>query len=682
MRFFLSHYETGWDKRWETREGRLVIAAHAPSRLVLTAAGSCTARVTALIQPGGRSAAKASVNGTPVAYDAPMDVVLAENDPLALTASIEGSKDQCWNLWAIDGAEILPASNPCITFWKDAHLGDSLGMMIACENFASANGISIKLDTTPLFEDIFRLFCFQHVQLVPRAGGATHIHPFGYEFEKRGWINGIALAIQLALGGRLPAGLHLPRLRQSPANRRESIILIQFDSRSQGTWDSSTLRAVLSLYHGKRFACIGGPDTPPYMGESFEYRLGPLDFIIEQLLACERFVGVDSGIAHLACILGVDTEIFLSPTSGGNFVEGLFSSYPVPPRVRTIRAARAAWQVKQDLLIMSTTNGWNLGDDLIRDGVLKLLGTRESDPVVWFNRSQMATRDKKRHCDWTPSWRLLRNLGDLRSLFSHARAFVVAGTPEWIDTVQELYELSAIFGVPIWIVGVGGGQQGQLQHLRRPHAEGLIVTATARDEAAMAALGSCGIPVKRFLDPAFHSYEPGPVTPGKVIFNPRLGNDRQRRLYKTIYSRIRTLVDVVTVHEPSEYHHARELFDRPVFYNSDYRQYVVLYSSCSTYVGGRMHGAIPALVSGASVHLIAHEGKHLECRWWKTRLGSSAEVTVWNPTEAEQMDLSPGRINADLRDVLRSDFLEHQQHLAELTASGGSSAAFLQRLKT
>jgi hypothetical protein len=659
----IERYETGWDKAWEKCDGALRVQAHAPSILILKAASNCSVSIRAGVKEGGRDSATIFCNRREVRYGQRVEVHLKAGETVQLEARIKGSKDQCWNYWEIEDAAITLPVNMAVSFWSGAHLGDSLGMLIASENFARANGITLRVKSTPLFEEIETLFAFEHIRLVEGWEPMIHVHPFGYNFEELGWMKGIARALQLSLGGVLPEEVKMPRLHLEVLPKKEDVVLVQFDGRSGGVWSAATLRRFLAAYSDSKMAVIGGPDTRAYLGETFEYRKGNLPFIIRELLACKKFVGTDSGMAHLACVLGLKIDLLFSPAVSERLVRGIFSSYPQTPTYRTIAETRKQRSCDRRLLLVSTTNGWNLGDDLIRDGVLKLLRVGDSDPVVWINRCQVSVEDKDRSCFWSPIWKRLRNFGDPRSLVENAKALIVAGTPEWIDTIQPFYRLAAKTGLPIWIVGVGGGQEGQHGHLKAAHAAGVIRVATVRDEAARRALESCGVTVRRFLDPAFHSDSYQPAEANLFIFNPRLQCSEHKRFYKDLYTQLRERIDVVVVHEPEEYSRACDLFDAPVFFNSDYRKYIALYRSCLTYVGGRMHGAIPSLASGALVHLVCHEKKHKECSWLKEKLDHPESINLWSPEEVGRLHPDKMKHRFDNKRSISADFEDHRSFL-------------------
>ncbi|HRH97846.1 MAG TPA: hypothetical protein PLB55_18040, partial [Prosthecobacter sp.] len=407
MKFHIKEYQTGWNKGWEQTAGGLNLDAHAPSRVVLRATEPGDIRLSPRVKPGGRSAAIPCLNGREVPYDQEATITMQAGDKLTLEARLEENKDQCWNYWALEGASIVLRNPLAISFWEGAHLGDSLGMMIACENFAKANQVSIEIRSTPLFQAIHKLFIFDHVTLAPASPEMIHVHPFGYEFETLGWIQGVAKALSLATGGRMPDQVTMPRLGRKRHAPQEEIVLCQFDSRSGGVWPKQTILDFLKRYHDQRVAVLGGPDTSHYLGDAFEYRLGDIEFLVDQLLSCKRFVGVDSGIAHLACILGLEIEVVPSPAVSRKLAQGVFQFYPRPPKFTDVKTSSHQNRAGKRLLLVSTTNGWNLGDDLIRQGVMRLLNVGPLDPVIWLNRAQVNVPDSDRKCSWSPLWKKL-----------------------------------------------------------------------------------------------------------------------------------------------------------------------------------------------------------------------------------------------------------------------------------
>lgn len=93
----------------------------------------------------------------------------------------------------------------------------------------------------------------------------------------------------------------------------EDISFFQFDSRSQND-NKKRLSRKESMYFLKskarfRAVGIGGTDTKKEL--PYEYQLGNLRWIINRMKSASQFVGVDSGMSHIAGALGVPSEIYL-----------------------------------------------------------------------------------------------------------------------------------------------------------------------------------------------------------------------------------------------------------------------------------------------------------------------------------------------------------------------------------
>jgi hypothetical protein len=56
---------------------------------------------------------------------------------------------------------------------------------------------------------------------------------------------------------------------------------------------------------------IQGP-SPPQQKYGMRGIVGNLEYLIKVMNNCKKFYGVDSGIAHLACVLGIDSKIIIS----------------------------------------------------------------------------------------------------------------------------------------------------------------------------------------------------------------------------------------------------------------------------------------------------------------------------------------------------------------------------------
>ena len=91
------------------------------------------------------------------------------------------------------------------------------------------------------------------------------------------------------------------------------VTIFQFDSRStnENKKKLSRSESMIFLKKKSRFKAmgIGGHDTKRDL--PYEYKLGDLQWIIETMRDAGQFVGVDSGMSHIAGALGVPSDIYL-----------------------------------------------------------------------------------------------------------------------------------------------------------------------------------------------------------------------------------------------------------------------------------------------------------------------------------------------------------------------------------
>ena len=99
-----------------------------------------------------------------------------------------------------------------------------------------------------------------------------------------------------------------------PEQPKENIVCFQFDNRTSHetkiVLNPEEQKIVLArTVKSKRPVGIGGHETKPY--SSHEFRLGTIFHSMRNLLACEKFVGSDSGMSHLAGTAKIKGEIVI-----------------------------------------------------------------------------------------------------------------------------------------------------------------------------------------------------------------------------------------------------------------------------------------------------------------------------------------------------------------------------------
>jgi len=252
--------------------------------------------------------------------------------------------------------------------------------------------------------------------------------------------------------------------------------------------------------------------------------------------------------------------------------------------------------------VINTTYGWNLGDDLIREGVINLLRL-QWESKVFANRGQLNVGSRV-----LPVWKLMSNVLSADKLGPQIKGIGVAGTPEWIRFFEDFYEAAIRYNIPIYLVGIGmDASKAEMKLLDK--ARGQIRGVTVRDKFAACTMALLGIPYEWFPDPAFAaSYTLPKSKRYTTVVGYMAGFDVMWRYIANQYKTI----DLVTVHDMHEYEDAKRIFKAPVFYSSDYMDYKEIYASTVRYIGGRIHGAFPVVACGGTAHLF-YARKKVNC---------------------------------------------------------------------
>ena len=319
------------------------------------------------------------------------------------------------------------------------------------------------------------------------------------------------------------------------------------------------------------------------------------------------------------------------------------------------------------MYILSTTNGWNLGDDLIREGVYNILDLNSENSIIWLNRSRVPIKDKEESHLSTPQWKIQTNYPKINKLIKYVEAFILGGTPEWGTTLVNVYKLCIKYEIPIYIVGVGMPQSIHAKDIiNEANKKNLIKGATVRDGWAKNFLQSIDINAKWFFDPGFHADYIEHEKDEKIIFTPLL-NKQFAKFYMKLYEEIRDQISLITVHEPFEYVIARRIFDKPVFYNSDYESFKKIYSSCRYYIGGRSHGSIPVMANGGFAHLFKHKRKQEMISMCIDKLRSqdiNPNIKIHSPNDYnfDETDFKQKYNFSKIKEYIKSDLVNHRKY--------------------
>ena len=286
-------------------------------------------------------------------------------------------------------------------------------------------------------------------------------------------------------------------------------------------------------------------------------------------------------------------------------------------------------------ILLSTSTGWNAGDDWIREGLLNVLGLRGDVCLLYWNRGY-GIEDS-----YANSLNVNLPLSDY---------VIMAGTPEWIDKNEALYRHCLHHGKPMALLGVGktGGYVPSRHEdlMRRVAESGLVEVAIARDHIAQGLLKDFGFQAQILCDPAvfLHRREEfgagtqfmlgyrgwGSIPGGTVPYKLRAtGPARRTDILLGDEWAAAAGPKKIVVHDNREAEAAISLFGRRnVILESDPWRLLSHYGEVSSYVGCRIHGFVAALLHGASAHLIYHTSKAVCAEVIIQRLGLEASARV------------------------------------------------------
>jgi hypothetical protein len=199
----------------------------------------------------------------------------------------------------------------------DRHLGDSLVCLNLIYSYHVKNNVGVRVFGSGTVKDLFDLFDFGGMTF--GGGWSDSVEPeiCINEFLSRGanpestFLRNRHMRFDKKLGFD-PKWIVLPKCRIKRFGCNHNVYF-QFDSRSPRNHGKKPLtptecRMILSQRSTRNPIAIGGKDTRIYLG-GYMYHLGDLFGISKKLLGCRKFIGVDSGMSHLAGTLGVKSEI-------------------------------------------------------------------------------------------------------------------------------------------------------------------------------------------------------------------------------------------------------------------------------------------------------------------------------------------------------------------------------------
>ena len=216
---------------------------------------------------------------------------------------------------------------------RHSRLGDSLGVLTGLDNWCRhmESKRRVTVCNLPIAMDLMELLQFEYLQYDPQDNGAECLDSvFGQCSWDEDWQSRVfkhlcrQSVITHVPGFRIP-DIVMPKSRIG-AWRRGTTAYAQLDTRSGKPLTRAEMKRMVAIASfGKRVAVLGGPDTSHYLGDCHEYVLGNVRVLATALLDSSHFIGVDSGVGHLAGFLGVPGWIV--NTCGFGAVHAFFGRY-------------------------------------------------------------------------------------------------------------------------------------------------------------------------------------------------------------------------------------------------------------------------------------------------------------------------------------------------------------------
>lgn len=122
-----------------------------------------------------------------------------------------------------------------------------------------------------------------------------------------------------------------PIKQKLKTNRKKELTLVQFDKR--GVKKNYSEKEIKEILKYKNYFYIGGKESKEYYIkiytkiEESKYLLGDLSYLIEKMNRCKEFIGADSGMSHLAGIIGIKSTVYMKNDSG-RCLSSVYKCYP------------------------------------------------------------------------------------------------------------------------------------------------------------------------------------------------------------------------------------------------------------------------------------------------------------------------------------------------------------------
>ncbi len=287
-----------------------------------------------------------------------------------------------------------------------------------------------------------------------------------------------------------------------------------------------------------------------------------------------------------------------------------FLTYYVSVTKFVVDFSAAKPQARDMKILISTTLGHNPGDEIIAQGVKRLLATAIAEDITYitYNRNP----DLQTGSDRIMRSDLVGNYMGWRPLVKHVDAVVLAGSPEWSGgPLRALYEAIEAYApdIPLYALGIGMGNENltlsplDIRVLDRPQTK--IIT---RSRETVGFLANYGIKSQAMVCPALFAFDGANVRDTKsnqtLLILQRPGN-RWHEVPLQILDGISadSKADILCLHvKEFEYYSGIGLSPR---YAGCPESFARIVSQYSKVVSTRLHGAIGALSLGVPAVVVA-----------------------------------------------------------------------------
>jgi len=200
-------------------------------------------------------------------------------------------------------------------------LGDVLATIYCLENLGRQTGWRSEVYGGRYRQPVLDLFDLRYIDFKPREAGMSRIVNYLHPFPKspdncHHWIVMLQKHLEENYCGYDPSFAEPLGFYFTCEREGTDRVLVQFDSKTAGrkgrSMQAGEMRAAIRLWaESDNVVAIGGPETRPYLGSNFTYRLGDVQFQIMQMMKCKHFLGTDSGMSHLAGLLGIRSKVIV-----------------------------------------------------------------------------------------------------------------------------------------------------------------------------------------------------------------------------------------------------------------------------------------------------------------------------------------------------------------------------------